>query len=51
MNRKNKLFFEVIETKFITDKKICFMDNFVAQTVKKTVVILENSPIQRSKKF
>ena len=46
MNRKNKLFFEVLESTFNTDKMICFMDNFVAQTVKKTVVILDNSPIQ-----
>jgi len=51
MNRRNKLFFEVLETTFNTDKIICFMDNFVAQTVKKTVVILDNSPIHRSKKF
>ena len=26
------------------------MDNFVAQTVKKTIVILDNSPILKSKK-
>src|SRR5659263_652617 len=26
-------------------------DNFVAQTIKKTIVILDNSPIHRSKKF
>ena len=51
MNRRNKLFFEVLETTFNTDKIISFMDNFVAQTVKKTVVILDNSPIHRSKKF
>jgi hypothetical protein len=51
MNRKNKLFFEVLESTFNIDKLICFMDNFVAQTIKKTVVILDNSPIHRSKKF
>jgi transposase len=51
MNRRNKLFFEVLETTFNTDKMICFMDSFVAQIVKKTVVILDNSPIHRSKKF
>ena len=51
MNRKSKLFFEVLESTFNTDKLICFMDNFVAQTVKKTVVILDNSPIHRSNKF
>ena len=51
MNRNNKLFFEVLETTFNMDKIICFMDNFVVQIVKKTVVILDNSPIHRSKKF
>ena len=51
MTRKNKLFFEVLETTYNTDKVICYMDNFVAQTVKKTVVILDNSPIHKSKKF
>jgi hypothetical protein len=51
MTRKNKLFFEVLETTYNTDKVISYMDNFVAQTVKKTVVILDNSPIHKSKKF
>jgi len=50
-NRKNNLFFEVLETTFNTDKIIRFMDSFVAQTIKKTVVILDNSPIHKSKKF
>jgi transposase len=51
MTRKNKLYFEELESTFNTDKLICFMDNFVAQTIKKTIVILDNSPIHRSKKF
>ena len=51
MNSKNNLFFEVLETTFNTDKIISFMDSFVAQTIKKTVVILDNSPIHKSKKF
>jgi transposase len=51
MTRKNKLFFEVLETTYNTDKVISYMDRFVAQTVKKTVVILDNSPIHKSKKF
>lgn len=51
MNRKNDLFFEVNETTFNTDKCISFMERFVAQTVKKTVVILDNCPIHKSKKF
>ena len=51
MNRKNDLFFEVNETTFNTDKFILFMNKFADQIVKKTVVILDNSPIHRSKKF
>lgn len=51
MNRQNKLFFEVIESTFNADKIIAFLDSFAAQTIKKTVVILDNSPIHRSKKF
>ena len=51
MNRKNDLFFEINETTFNSDKCICFMDKFVGQVVKKTVVILDNAPIHKSKKF
>ena len=51
MTRKNNLFFEMLETTFNTDKIISFMDNFVAQIKKKTVVILDNSPIHKSNKF
>ena len=51
MSRKNDLFFEVLETTFNSDKAILFMDRFVAQTVKKTIVILDNAPIHKSKKF
>jgi len=51
MNRKNDLFFEVNETTYNTDKFICFMEKFVEQIVKQTVVILDNSPIHKSKKF
>ncbi len=51
MNRKNKLFFEVLETTLNSDRFISFMDRFVPQTIKKTVVILDNCPIHKSKKF
>jgi transposase len=51
MNRKNNLFFEVKESTFNTDTLIGFMENFADQIVKKTVVILDNSPIHRSKRF
>ncbi len=50
MTRKNELYFETIETTLNSDKIICIMEKFVEQTLKKTVVILDNSPIlnQRS---
>ena len=51
MNRKNDLFYEVLETTFNSDKLISFMDRFVQRIVKKTVVVLDNSPIHKSKKF
>ena len=51
MTRKNKLYFEVLETTFNSDRIICFMNRFVEQTIKKTIVILDNSPIHKSKKF
>lgn len=51
MTRKNKLYFEILETTFNSDRIICFMDRFVEQTIKKTIVILDNSPIHKSKKF
>ena len=51
MNRKNDLFFKMDETTFNTDKIICFLDRFAKQIVKKTVVVLDNSPIHRSNKF
>ncbi|KAA6308602.1 hypothetical protein EZS27_039765, partial [termite gut metagenome] len=51
MTRKNTLFFESLESTCNTDKVIGFMDRFVAQINKKTVVILDNSPIHKSKKF
>jgi len=51
MTRKNKFYFEVLETTFNSERIICFMNRFVEQTVKKTVVVLDNSPIHKSKKF
>lgn len=50
MTNKNNLFFEVLETAFDTDKIICFIDSSVAQITKKTIVILDNSPIHKPKK-
>jgi hypothetical protein len=51
MNRKNDLFFEMDEATFNTDKLILFLDKFTDRIAKRTVVILDNSPIHRSKKF
>jgi transposase len=51
MSRKNHLFSQVLESTFNTDKIIDFIDSFVEQIIKKTVVILNNSPIHKSKKF
>lgn len=51
MTRKNKLYFEILETTFNSDRIISFMNRFVEQTIKKTIVILDNSPIHKSKKF
>ena len=51
MTRKNKLYFEILETTFNSDRIICFMNRFVEQTIKKTIVVLDNSPIHKSKKF
>ena len=41
----------MLETKFNSDNFIQFMERFVAQTVKMKVVILDNCPIYKSKKF
>jgi hypothetical protein len=51
MSRKNKLYFEMLKTTFNSDKIISFIDSFVEQTVKKTIAILDNAPIHKSKKF
>jgi hypothetical protein len=51
MRRKNKLYFKVVETTFNSDRIISFMNRFVEQTVKKTIVILDNSLIHKLKKF
>ena len=51
MNRKNKFIFETHETTINSVAMIDFMDKFAAQIVKKTVVILDNAPIHKSKKF
>ena len=51
MNRKNDLFFEVHSTSFNSEKAIAFIDRFVLQIKKQTVIILDNAPIHKSKKF
>jgi len=51
MSRKNKLYHKVLQSTFNSEKLIAFMDGFAKKTVKKTIVILDNSPIHKSKKF
>jgi len=51
MTRSNKFFYEMNETTFNAENAINFMDRFVNQITKKTVVILDNSPVHKSKKF
>lgn len=51
MSRKNKLYHKVLQSTFNSERLIAFMDDFVKQTVKKTIVILDNSPIHKSNKF
>jgi len=51
MSRKNNLFFEMLETTFNSDSFIQFIELFVSKTVKKTIVILDNCPFNKSKKF
>ena len=51
MARKKNFCFEILESTFNSDRIICFMNRFVEQTIKKTVVILDNSPIHKLKKF
>jgi len=51
MSRKNGLFFEMRETTFNSDSFIQLMERLVVQTVKMIVVILDNCPIHKSKKF
>lgn len=47
MTRKNSLYFAILKSTFNSDRIICFLDRFVKQTIKKTVVILDNSPIHK----
>jgi transposase len=51
MSHKNDFFFEMYEITFNSDSLIQFMERFVNLSVKKTVVILDNCPIHKFKKF
>lgn len=51
MSRKAKLYHRVLQTTFNSEKLIDFLGGFAEQTVKKTVVVLDNAPIHKSKKF
>ncbi len=51
MNRNNDLFFQINEDTFNSEKMIKFMDKFALQTKKKTIVVLDNCSIHKSKAF
>ncbi len=51
MSRKGKLIFEMHDTTINSDILIEFMDNFCKQITKRTILVLDNAPIHKSKKF
>ena len=51
MSRKGKLYHKVLQSTFNSEKLIDFMDGFAGQTIKKTIVVLDNAPVHKSKKF
>lgn len=51
INKSNNFVYEVHQTTFNSEKAIAFLDKFAAKTRKKTVVVLDNAPIHKSKKF
>ncbi|MCD6091232.1 MAG: IS630 family transposase [Bacteroidales bacterium] len=51
MTRKNDLFFEVAQTTLNSAKMIDFVERFLQQIKQKTVIILDNAPIHKSKIF
>ena len=51
MTRKNKLYFEMLESTLIPIELSVLWIVLWSKTIKKTVVILDNSPIHKSKKF
>lgn len=51
ISRKGKLFYEVHNPTINSDLMISFIDQFCNQIEKRTVIVLDNAPIHRSKKF
>ena len=51
MSRKGKLIYEMHNTTINSDIMIEFVDNLCTQITKKTVLVLDNTPIHKSKKF
>lgn len=51
LNRKNELYSYIFETRITSEIIIKFLDNYVQQIDKMTVVVLDNAPIHRSKAF
>lgn len=51
MTRDCRLFAKAYEQTIDTDTAICFLDEFVGRIKKRTIVVLDNAPIHRSRKF
>jgi transposase len=51
MNRENELYSYIFETKINSEIVIKFLDLYVQKINKRTVVVLDNAPIHRSKAF
>ena len=51
LNTNNQLYSYVFETRITSEIVIKFLDNYVKKIDKKTVVVLDNAPIHRSKAF
>ena len=51
LNRKNELYSYIFETRITSEIVIKFLDEYVREIDKRTVVVLDNAPIHRSKAF
>ena len=51
INRANDFVYEIHKETFNSNKAIEFLDKFAEKITKRTVVVLDNAPIHKSKKF